>query len=52
MKDEPQKELQFHQERAGEHNAISGMSPEKTRSAALRISGGVEGAEDVKGGLR
>jgi predicted permease len=43
MKDEPQTERQFHQERAGEENVIHGMSPEETRSAALRISGGLEG---------
>jgi len=49
MKDEPQTELQFHQERAGEENDIGGKSPEETRSAALRISGGAERAGEESG---
>jgi predicted permease len=44
MNDEPQTEQQFHQERAGQENDISGMSSEERRSAALRITGGVEEA--------
>jgi putative ABC transport system permease protein len=42
--DELQAELQFQQGRAGEENAIRGTSLEETRSATLRISGGVERA--------